>query len=101
MIKLLDDSRFKGKVQQKPKYYAINPRSKQPDFAFSHREDLKDWVNEEKLRGRPQKNFMITGKLSDSTGLFDVVSVFTQGGACQANNKDKILYWPTRKNKVL
>jgi hypothetical protein len=75
MIQLLNDSRFK----KEPKYYCINPKSIRGNFAFSHKEDLEEWVKDECIHYNIKKEEIETGKISDRKDL-EVVSVSVCGG---------------------
>ena len=60
IIQLLDDSRIKKEpngdlVVSVPKYYGINHNNVQMNFAFSHKEDLNDWVQDECIHYQMKK----------------------------------------------
>ena len=86
MIKLLDDSR----IGSKPIYYALNTATKQHNFAFSHAEDLKNWLSDELKFNSETYSTIESGRIKDRTDL-EVISVFTCGGDSKVNNQGKIL----------
>ena len=94
MVELLNDSRYKRikgvNTQSEPKYYCINPLSVQHDFAFSHKEDLTNWIDDEKRIWGIENKDLQFGKLSEREDL-KVVSVESCGGDVRVDNLNKIL----------
>lgn len=95
MINFYDSSR----EGEQPKYYLINKQIAKQNHLFSHKEDRDEWggINE-KAQGLKCNEI---GEIEDLPE-YQIVSEFDIcQGDVQCDNTDKILRWPTRKNKAL
>lgn len=97
MIQLLNDSRIKKEpngdlIECTPKYYCINPKVIRGNFAFSHKEDLEEWVKDECAHHNIKKEELETGKIPEIKDIeevsrFEIVGIGVCGGKIRENGK--------------